>query len=66
LKPTEYCQHLRVGKAREMLESTARSIDAIAWSVGYEDPGSFRKVFHRLMGLSPGDYRRRFGVQAAG
>jgi len=64
LKPTEYCQHLRVGKAREMLEFTGNSIDEIAWRVGYEDPGSFRKIFLRVMGLSPGEYRRRFGVKA--
>jgi transcriptional regulator GlxA family with amidase domain len=65
LKPTEYCQHLRVGKAREMLEATTRSIDQIAWDVGYDDAGSFRKVFARITGLAPGDYRRRFGVERA-
>jgi transcriptional regulator GlxA family with amidase domain len=61
LKPTEYCQHLRVGKAREMLELTTRTIDQVAWDVGYEDAGAFRKVFQKVMGLSPRDYRRRFG-----
>ncbi|MER9975999.1 GlxA family transcriptional regulator [Mesorhizobium sp. M0085] len=65
LRPTEYCQHLRVGKAREMLESTMRSIDQIAWEVGYDDPGSFRKVFARITGLVPGDYRKRFGTERA-
>ncbi|MER9022242.1 GlxA family transcriptional regulator [Mesorhizobium sp. M0815] len=65
LKPTEYCQHLRVGKAREMLETTMRSIDQIAWEVGYDDPGSFRKVFARITGLVPGDYRKRFGTERA-
>lgn len=66
LRPTEYCQHLRVGKARELLEFTGRSVEEIAWSVGYEDPGSFHQLFHRMMGLSPGEYRRRFGVKTAG
>ncbi|HWK47235.1 MAG TPA: GlxA family transcriptional regulator [Stellaceae bacterium] len=65
LKPTEYCQHLRVGKAREMLEFTSRTVEQIAWTVGYEDPGAFRKVFQKVMGLSPGDYRRRFAVGSA-
>ncbi|MFZ1428247.1 MAG: GlxA family transcriptional regulator [Geminicoccaceae bacterium] len=65
LRPTEYCQHLRVGRARERLEFTTRSIEQIAWEVGYEDVGAFRKVFHKVLGLSPGDYRRRFGVGAA-
>jgi len=62
LKPTEYSQHLRIGKARELLEFTKRPVEQIAWSVGYEDAAAFRKLFHRLIGLSPGDYRQRFGV----
>lgn len=63
LKPTEYCQHLRVGKAREMLEFTQQNVEQISWSVGYEDAGAFRKVFHKLVGLSPGQYRERFSLQ---
>ena len=62
MKPTEYSQHLRVGKARELLEFTRRSVEQIAWGVGYEDAAAFRKLFHRIVGLSPGDYRQRFGV----
>ena len=38
LKPTESCQRLRVGKAREMLEFTNKPIEQIAWAVGYDDP----------------------------
>ena len=62
LNPTEYCQRLRIGKAREMLELTSRTIDQVAWDVGYEDPGSFRKIFHKMIGLRPSDYRKRFAV----
>ena len=62
LTPTEYAQHLRIGKARELLEFTKRPVDQIAWSVGYEDAGAFRKLFHRIIGLSSSDYLQRFGV----
>lgn len=65
LTPTEYAQHLRVGKARELLEFTKRPVDQIAYSVGYEDTSAFRRLFHRIMGLSPSDYRHRFGVARA-
>lgn len=64
MTPIEYVQHLRVAKAREHLEFTRRTIDQIAWSVGYEDAAAFRKLFHRLVGLSPGDYRQRFAAPA--
>jgi transcriptional regulator GlxA family with amidase domain len=65
MKPIEYIQHLRIGKARELLEFTRRSIEQIAWSVGYEDAAAFRRLFQRLIGLSPGDYRHRFAVGLA-
>ncbi|MGW8201080.1 GlxA family transcriptional regulator [Sphingomonas bisphenolicum] len=65
MTPIEYVQHLRVAKAREHLEFTKRTIDQIAWSVGYEDAAAFRKLFHRLVGLSPGDYRARFAAPSA-
>lgn len=63
LRPTEYLQLLRVGKARELLEQSDLAVEEIAWRVGYEDTGAFRKVFQRVMGLTPGEYRRRFSVR---
>lgn len=65
LRPTEYCQTLRIGKARERLEFGNQTIEEIAWEVGYADPGAFRKVFWKMMGLTPGEYRRRFSVTPA-
>lgn len=65
LPPKEYMQHLRVDKAREQLEFSRLAIQEIAWKVGYKDPNSFRKVFQRIVGLTPGDYRRRFNVAAS-
>lgn len=65
MSPTEYIQHLRVDKAREELEFSRLAIQEIAWKVGYKDSSSFRKVFQRIVGLTPGDYRRRFNVAAS-
>lgn len=62
LKPTEYCQHLRVGKAREMLEFTNGTVDHIAWTVGYQDPAAFRATFRKITGMAPSEYRNKFGV----
>lgn len=59
---TEYCQRLRVGRARELLQFSNTPVDSVAWEVGYNDTGAFRKVFTRIVGLTPGEYRRRFSA----
>ena len=60
LKPTEYLQRTRIQKACDLIESTTESIDSIASLVGYEDISAFRKVFIKITGLTPRDFRRRF------
>ena len=64
MSPASYLQKLRVNRARSLLELSAASWNEISWQVGYADPGSFRKVFIRIVGLTPADYRRRFGSAA--
>lgn len=60
LRPIEYCQNVRVARAREMLETSTRPVAQIAWDVGYGDEAAFRKVFRKVVGLPPGAYRLRF------
>lgn len=60
LTATDYAQRLRVAKAQELLQFGQQPIERIAWEVGYSDPGAFRKVFLRIVGLTPGEYRQRF------
>ncbi|KQZ76710.1 AraC family transcriptional regulator [Sphingopyxis sp. Root214] len=60
LTSIDYAQRLRVSKARELLQFGPLSVDAIAWEVGYRDLAGFRKVFLRIVGLTPGEYRKRF------
>ncbi|MDD7912034.1 helix-turn-helix domain-containing protein [Pseudovibrio exalbescens] len=64
-KPNTYLQMVRVEKARSQLELSSRPVDEIAWSVGYQDPAAFRKVFQKVIGLSPGEYRKRFSPAGA-
>lgn len=59
-KPTQYLQHLRVQKACNLLETSDRSFEAIVHEVGYSDISAFRKIFIKIMGLTPGSFRRRF------
>jgi transcriptional regulator GlxA family with amidase domain len=60
LKPIQYIQRVRVQKACELLESTSSSLEQIALSIGYDDVNSFRKIFIKVMGLSPKAFQARF------
>lgn len=59
---SEYCQRLRMGQAREMLQFSKLSVESVAWEVGYADAGAFNKVFSKIVGLTPGEYRQRFNA----
>ncbi len=61
MSPLEYTHTLRLEEAKQMLESTDQSIEAIAHEVGYEDAAFFSRLFRRKVSLSPAQYRRRFG-----
>lgn len=58
--PIEYVQTLRIEEAKQLLETTGMAIDTIAERVGYSDPTSFRRLFKRTAGVTPGLYRRRY------
>ncbi|PZQ46377.1 MAG: AraC family transcriptional regulator [Rhodovulum sulfidophilum] len=60
LTSTEYCQRLRISRAQERLQFSTLPVDRIACEVGYADPSAFRKVFTRIVGLTPNAFRRRF------
>ena len=58
--PNSYFQHVRIEKARGLLERTNSSVGEIGWQVGYRDPSAFSRVFKTLTGVPAGDYRKRF------
>jgi transcriptional regulator GlxA family with amidase domain len=60
--PLEYVHALRVEEAKQLLETTHLSIDAVADEVGYEDSSFFRRLFRRKVGLGPHAYRLRFSA----
>ena len=57
--PIEYVQTLRIEEAKQLLETTDLSTEAVGASVGYADPASFRRLFRRLTGVTPARYRQR-------
>ena len=60
----EYLSKLRIEKAKELLLSTALTIDEIACKVGYVNPVYFMKVFKKITGFTSGEYRKNSKLNA--
>ena len=60
MTPTQQLQFLRVERAKQVFQVTSKSVEEVGWEVGYEDTASFRRIFKKLNGISPGEFRRRF------
>ncbi|MBW0149018.1 GlxA family transcriptional regulator [Marinobacter arenosus] len=56
----EYLQNLRIEAAKRLLEEGKLSVEEVSLEAGYEDVSFFRRLFKRLTGLTPGEYRRLF------
>jgi AraC-like DNA-binding protein len=59
LSAMELVRHMRLERARDLLEQNAGTVAEIAYSVGFSDPSHFSRCFHRQFGMSPGDVRQR-------
>lgn len=57
ISPWDYLNRLRIQKARELLLHTQDSVTSIAIQVGFNDSAYFSRVFHKLTGRSPLEYR---------
>ena len=58
---TEYVNQVRVNKAAEYLRQTDWPIYLIAEKVGYDNINYFGRIFKRILGLSPSQYRSQYG-----
>jgi len=57
-----YITSLRLSRAKELLTTTDQKIIRISEAVGYDNVGSFEKIFKAYIGESPKDYRLRTRV----
>jgi transcriptional regulator GlxA family with amidase domain len=60
--PSEYIQRARIEVAKRRLEASRDRIADVAEHSGYENLSAFRRLFQRHTGLTPSDYRQRYGA----
>ncbi|WP_051321045.1 GlxA family transcriptional regulator [Rhizobium mesoamericanum] len=59
--PAKAVEQIRVEAARRLLETATDSIQQIANRIGFGDDERMRRAFLKAYGVSPLDYRNRFG-----
>ncbi|MEX0605517.1 MAG: AraC family transcriptional regulator [Marinobacter sp.] len=57
VSPIQHFLHLKVEHACQMLDTTDQSFTQISTQLGYDDNYYFSRLFKKVMGLSPTDYR---------
>lgn len=57
----DYLAQVRVKEAKKLLSATELSIREISERVGYEDAGYFSRIFRKITGKSPREFRRQAG-----
>jgi transcriptional regulator GlxA family with amidase domain len=58
--PGQYVDATRLETARRLLEDTDECVERVARDSGYGTTEAMRRAFHRTLGVSPAEYRRRF------
>lgn len=53
----DYITNLRVEAAKDLVMRGEKNIGDICWEVGYRDPNYFTKVFKKIVGLTPSEYK---------
>lgn len=57
--PSEHLTSLRIHKAKEIIQANPTILTKeVAGLVGYSDPFYFSKIFKKISGLSPADYKK--------
>ncbi|WP_248929276.1 helix-turn-helix domain-containing protein [Paenibacillus hamazuiensis] len=59
-KLVDYLVGVRIAQSRRLLEETSLSLKQIAAEVGYLHDISYIRAFKKVMGTTPGDYRKNY------
>jgi len=61
--PIDYFIQLKIQRACRLLDNPGQMIADVAREMGFDDQFYFSRVFRKVMGMSPGEYRKRGVVQ---
>ncbi len=53
-----YLDQVRITRAKQLLRFSDLTVEAVGQEVGIGEPGYFSRVFKKVEGISPGEYRR--------
>lgn len=60
LSPNAFIRHIRLRRAALLLLSTNTNINEACYAVGINDPKYFRIQFHKLFGMNPSEYVKKY------
>lgn len=63
---SEHINAVRISKAKEMLLETDLSVKEISLRIGYQNVTSFIRMFKKMTGSPPGEYRKNKLIEAGG
>lgn len=62
---SDYLVRTRINKAKELLKFPNLKIYEIAEKIGYQDDKYFRKIFKKIVGMTPNEFRKEFEIKSS-
>lgn len=66
VSPIHYFIRLKIQKACQYIELTNLKLNKIAFKLGFDEPAYFSRIFTKVMGITPSEYRRQESEHATG
>lgn len=57
---SDYLTEIRISRAKEMLEEGKMNVSEVGWAVGYRDQKYFSKLFLKVVGIKPSEYKKLY------